>query len=308
MITERQDQVDKENTIIFKKFNKLHLRLSKKSNHRDVMDLEFDLVDSEFLPKWIDCMLLSQQRQDPISEPWAFYNLNDQWSEQYTLDFLNDNIDACNRIHPGMFDKKIFDINDQDTLNYLHSVFELHHGQLDTWQDNPIFDVEQGNDLRQHLSHINQTIHRCEDLGGAPRLRVVYFDTPKTKTFTSEDYKLFTNSVDFGGVYTCYADVGKNLESLATDNDEHHHDFVPNTHYSTDFYVKFTNNNGVEKTNVYQNFYSKNKAYFDNLGYEDNDIRLTTGAIKLAQLVYDSEQDVLQQISKYDNIQSVQII
>ena len=305
---DRQDPVENVNTTTSKKWTKLHIRLSKKSSHTDVMDLEFDLVDSKFLPKWVDCLLLSQQRQDPISEPWAFYNLNDQWTEQYTLDFLNDNIDACNSIQPGMFDRKIFAIKDQDTLNYLHSVFELHHGQLDTWQDNPIFDVERGNDLRQYLSHINQTIHRCEGQAGVPKLRVVYFDTPKTKRFTAEDYQLFTNTLDFGGVYTCYADVGKNLESLATDDDDHHHDFVPNTHYSADFYVKFTNNNGVEKTNLYQNFYKQNKNYFDNLGYEDDDIRLTTGAIKLAQLVYDDEQDVLQQISKYNNIQSVQII
>lgn len=305
---DKQDQVDSVNTITSKKFNKLFVRLSKKSDHTDIMDLEFNLIPSAFLPKWIDCLLLSQQMQDPISEPWAFYNLNDQWTEQYTLDFLNDNIDACNSIHPGMFDRKILDVNDQDTLNYLHSIFELYHGQLDAWQQNTIFDVEKGNQLRQHLSHINQTIHRCEGQGGTPKLRVVYFDTPKTKRFTAEDYELFTNTIDFGGVYTCYADVGKNLESLAIDDDEHHHDFVPNTHYSTDFYVKFCNDNGIEKTKVYKKYYNDNQSYFDNLGYANNDIRLTTGAIKLAQLVYNSKQDVLQQISNYNYIQSVQII
>ena len=289
-------------------WTKLYIRLSKKSSHTDVMDLEFDLVQSTFLPKWIDCLLLSQQRQDPISEPWAFYNLNDQWSEQYTLDFLNNNIDICNSIQPGMFDRKIYDISDQDTLNYLHSIFELHHGQLDTWQQNPIFDIEQGSKLRQHLSHINQTIHRCEGLGGTPKLRVVYFDTPKTKTFSAEDYALFTNSVDFGGVYTCYPDVGKNLESLATDDDDHHHDFVPNTHYSSDFYVKFVTNNGIEKTNLYKKYYDDNKSFFDNLGYADNDVRLTTGSIKLAQLLYKDKNEILQQVSNYNNIQSVQII
>lgn len=308
MITDRQDQVDSVNTITSKKFNKLFVRLSKESNHTDTMDLEFNLIPSAFLPKWIDCLLLSQQRQDPISEPWAFYNLNDQWSEQYTLDFLNENIDACNSIQPGMFDRNITDIKDQDTLNYLHSVFEMNHGKLDEWKNNSLFDNEQGKILRQNLSYINQTIHRCETQGINPRMRLVWFDTPKTKRFTEQDYAYFTNSVDFGGVYTCYADVGKNLESLATDNDDHHHDFVPNIHYSTDCYVKFYNDDGIEKQKHCVEFYKNNKEYFDNLGYAENDVRLTTGSIKLAQLVYDNKQQTLEQISNYDNIQSVQII
>ena len=298
--------MEKGNIIISKKFNKLYIRLSKQSNYADVMDLEFNLVQSIFLPKWIDRLLHAQQRQDPISEPWAFYNLNSTWDTQFTLDFLNNNIDACNRLHPGMFNRKIYDIKDQDTLNYLHSIFELHHGQLDTWKTNPIFDIEYGNELRQHLSHINQTIHRAENKN--PKIRVVYFDLPKTQKFTQQDYDLFTNSLDFGGLYTLYADVGKNLESLARDNDHHHHDFVPNTHYSVDFKINFYDNNGTTKTTNYMQYYNSNKEYFTNLGYVENDYRLTTGAIKLAQLVYNDKQQLMEQISVYDNIQSVCII
>jgi len=281
------------------------VRLSKKNNHQDTYDLNFDLISSSFLPKWIGRYLHVQQRQDPISEPWALYNLNDQWTEQYTLDFLNQNINTCNNIHPNMFTKNIININDQDTLNYLHSVFELHHGQLDTWQTNPIFQNKHGDQLRQCLSHINQTIHRCETHNTNAKIRVVYFDLPKTECFTKDDYRLFTNNIEFGGVYTMYTDVGKNLEALTIDNDDHHHDFVPNLHYSADFQIRFhdqTNNQLAERC---KSFFDANATYFNNKGYYWGDPRLTTGHIKLAQLRYDNKQLVLDNLQNYDNIQSV---
>ena len=301
---DRQGLTAAGNTTILKRYKKLVVRLSNKSDYSDVLDLEFSLIDSPFLHKWINRILHAQHRQDPISEPWAMYNLNDNWNSKFTLDFLNEQISFCNSVNANMFDRNITDISDQDTLNYLHSIFELHHGKLDTWQDNPIFAGPQGNALRQSLSHINQTVHRCEGSGGNAKIRVVYFDLPKTETFTEEDYSLFTNDVVFGGVYTLYADVGKNLESLANDNDDHHHDFVPNLHYSADFVVKFNDINGEKQYNRSKKYYKDNLSYFDSKGYSHNDCRLTTGSIKLAQLVYDDKTQLLNKLSNYDNIQS----
>tara|TARA_R110000772_G_C13191524_1_gene429111 strand:- start:39 stop:908 length:870 start_codon:yes stop_codon:yes gene_type:complete len=283
----------------------LIVRLSDKQDYSKTLDLEFNLIQSDFLPKWIDRFLHAQQRQDVVSEPWAMYNLNDQWTSEYTLEFLNRNIAQCNKISPNMFDRTITDINNQDTLNYLHSVFELYHGQLDTWLENPIFLQGNGHELRQCLSHINQTIHRCEGHNKSPKIRVVYFDIPKTMTFTKEDYSLFTDSIDFGGVYTLYADVGKNLESLAVDDDDHHHDFVPNLHYSVDFGIRFHDDDGESKKLLYKNYSDNHVDYLRDKGYTENDPRLTTGAIKLAQLQYKSKQAILNEVSKYNNIQSV---
>lgn len=282
----------------------LIVRLSKQQDYSKIFDLEFDLVQSDFLPKWVDRFLHTQQRQDVVSEPWAMYNLN-EWTNEYTLDFLNKNILQCNKISAGMFNRTITDINDQDTLNYLHSVFELHHGPLDAWLKNPVFSQANGNVLRQCLSHINQTIHRCEGQNKNPKIRVVYFDIPKTETFTKADYEFFTDSIDFGGVYTLYADVGKNLESLAVDNDVHHHDFVPNLHYSIDFSIRFHDDDGKSKKSIYKNYFDNHIQYFSDKGYTENDPRLTTGAIKLAQLRYENKQEVLDEVSKYNNIQSV---
>jgi len=285
-------------------FKKITVRLSDKSDPTDTYDLEFIFDENQFTKKWQNHMLLSQQRQDPISEPWAIYG-NDYWTEEKSLEHINNNIRICNSIHPGMFQRHITDIHNQDDLNYVHSVFELHHGKLDEWLDNPIFNVEKGNQLRHSLSLINQAVHRLESSQEPPKIRVVYFDTPKTQTFTEQDYQMFTNTKEFGSLYTLYADVGKNLESLAVDEDDHHHDFVPNLHWSSDFVIRFHDDDGVEQTKKCNDFLKQNWEYFESKGYVKNDPRLTTGAIKLASLIYDDKDTILTIIKKYDTIQSV---
>jgi hypothetical protein len=285
-------------------FTQAIIRLSNKDNYADVYDLEFDLIPSSFLSKWIDRYLEAKHRQDTITEPWAFYNLNDNWSPEYTVNFLNYHIDQCNLLSPNMFDRKLTNINDQDTLNQIHSVFELHHGKLDEWKNNEL--LKNNPKLREHLSHVNQTVHRCESADTSKgRIRIVYFDLPKTKQFTESDYQLFTNSVDFGGLYTVYADVGKPIESLAQDNDDHHHDFVPNLHYSVDCSVKFYNDDGVAKDQLCKKYLDANWDYFANKGYTEDDPRLTTGSIKIGQLRYVNKQQILDRLKNYNYIQDL---
>ena len=288
------------------KYNQIIVRLSDRENYTNTYDLIFDLVDSTFLPKWIDRYLHSQQRQDSISEPWAFYHINNEWTPERIVDDINKNIRFCNQFEP-MFDRLLGSVEDQDTLNYIHSVFELRHGQIDKWKDDPL--VSKHSELRLALSYINQSVHRAESYKvGNPRIRCVWFELPKTEKFTSEDYGLFTNSVEFGGIYTLYADVGKNLESLSKDNDNHHHDFVPNTHYSADFTICFYETTGIKESASYREYLLSNRSYFESLGYTVDDIRLTTGKIKLAQLQYSNKQELLNKISDYNNIQSVMLV
>ena len=287
----------------------LIIRLSQKENYSETYDLHFNLIQSSFLPKWIDRLLNAQQRQDPISEPWAFYDCDNRASNVDVQQMLNTQIDFCNSISPGLFDRKLENINDQDCLNYIHSIFELHHGKLDEWLTNPLFNTPQGNELRHALSQINQLVHKCESAtrNKSPKIRVVWFDLPKTKCYSQNDYTLFTNDIEFGGLYTLYADVGKNLESLASDNDHHVHDFVPNLHYSADFQVRFHDRNGNHIAHRCDRYLQDNWEYFKSKGYSKNDPRLTTGNIKLAQLQFNDRKEILDALSQYDNIQNVLI-
>ena len=43
---------------------------------------------------------------------------------------INNCIDIINTYKPGFIEKRLYDTIDQDTLNYLHHIFEVYHGML----------------------------------------------------------------------------------------------------------------------------------------------------------------------------------
>ena len=59
------------------------LRLSDKNDHNKYYDLKFRLNNNNFVRKWIGCVLEAQQKQCPISEPWAIYNLNNSLNGEF---------------------------------------------------------------------------------------------------------------------------------------------------------------------------------------------------------------------------------
>jgi hypothetical protein len=282
------------------------LRLSDKKNHTKYFDIRFKLLDNHFVPKWIDCILEAQQKQYPISETWAMYNLNDNLNEQFVIGNLNRLIKEVDEVQ-HLFGLEIRDIKDQDTLNKIHAVFEEHHGKLDEWKQNPLFKGKPDS-FRRNLSEINQFVHACESQNDIPKIRVVWFDLPKYKKFTDEDYRLFTNGRNFGSIYHLYSDVGKNIESLAEDNDDHHHDIVPNIHYSADVVIYFKQDSKVDvqrKDKLYKEYITMNQTYIESKGYTVDDSRLTTGRIEIARLETDlSNEELLEKIKKFNHIQS----
>ena len=130
---------------------------------------------------------------------------------------------------------------------------------------------------------------------------------PKTEQFDTNDYALFTNNREFGTIYSLYADVGKNIESLANDNDDHHHDFVPNLHYSADCRIIFETldtDSVASEEQSHQHYKNNNQQYLESKGYAMDDPRLTTGHIPLAKLVTNkTELQILQELSEYDLVQ-----
>jgi len=281
------------------------LRLSKENDHTDYFDLKYELIHNQFTEKWINCVLEAQQKQYNISEPWALYNINNRFNDEFLLQKLNDLIDKVDN-EEVLFGFKLESIQDQDTLNKIHSIFELHHGKLDEWKENKLF-KDKPSSFRKNLSEINQFVHACESRNGSPKIRIVWFDLPKVNKFTESDYDLFTDKRSFGSLYHLYADVGKNVESLADDNDQHHHDFVPNLHYSADCVAFFCTDDQVtvnNKKEKYKNYIIQNENYFKSKGYTINDPRLTTGMIELGRLGEVDEQKLMDELKNYNHIQS----
>ena len=284
---------------------KLIIQINNTNRSDVIYELPCNFEETHFKSKWLARFYAAKERGDAISEPRAFYNLNNAWSAEFTLEFLNKHIDVCNRMVPGLFDTHLTDISDSDTLNYLHSVFERTHGKLDEWKTNPIFNtVPHPIAFRESLSHINQTIHRCEGthIVTNKKIRVVYFDLPKTELYADKDYNLFTTTLEFGGVYVHYTDVGKPIEELAETNDAYHHDIVPYLHYSADFSIKFNDDDGVVRQLKETEYKEDNLEILMSKGYAPDDVRLTAGSIKIAQLEYDNKEDVLAIVARCNNI------
>ena len=286
------------------------LRLSDSKDATKFLDLKFKLLDHPFVKKWIACVLEAQQKQYPISEPWAIYNINNKMNADFIKDNLNRLIEEVNSVEK-LFDIQLTDIKDQSALNKIHAVFESNHGKLDEWKNNPLFE-NKPDSFRKNLSEINQFVHACESLESTPKIRVVWFDLPKKKMFSDADYDLFTNKRKFGSLYHLYCDVGKPIESLATDNDDDHHDIVPNLHYSADcvFYFHSDSQEQVKfLEEKYQQYIEDNKEYIHTKGYDTNTKKLTTGRIELARLETTmNEKEVLTQVKNFDNIQSLFLI
>ncbi len=288
--------------------NKVNLTLSNKNSEHFV--LQFKLLQNSFVEKWIECVLEAKSKGYQISEPWAMYNLNESMNDEFILNNLNRLIAEVDAIEP-LFNIRLKDIKDQDGLNHIHSIFEKHHGKLDEWKHNPLFSGKPDS-FRKNISEVNQFVHACESKNtSSPKIRITYFDLPKYKRFTDDDYKLFTNKKNFGSLYHLYCDVGKNIESLARDNDIHHHDVVPNLHYSADCVVFFTENSNedaVKLTENHKDYIINNKKYLKEHGYDHDSKLLTTGKIELATLVNTtSEKNLLQKLKNYDTIQQLEL-
>ena len=283
------------------------LRLSKKDDHGNYFDLKFKLLTNKFVPKWVDRVLEAQQNQYPISEPWAMYNLNSDFNDEFIKENINRLINEVDREHK-LFGIQIEDIKNQDLLNKIHAIFEETHGALDEWKTNPIF-KNKSEMFRKNLSEINQLVHACESVGGTPKIRIVWFDLPKTKLFNDSDYKLFTNKRKFGSLYHLYSDVGKNIESLTEDSDDHHHGVVPNLHYSSDCVCYFHEDSEDEVMHMereQKKYIERNVNYLKEKGYAVDDKRLTTGRIEIARLDSDlTKEELLNRIKNFNHIQSL---
>jgi len=248
--------------------------------------IRYRLRNHPVVAKWTE-RLESAQKQYSIDDPKRFYGFG-SYEDQVTtsLNKINSCIDVINQFNP-IIDRKMIDINDQDTLNYLHHIFEVYHGVLD--QQNHNFWTQAPGEVQKALSDLNVFVHLCESVGrGAnPRHVVTYYGLPKTETLDFEDYKYFTTDIEFGTVYLNYVEIGKTLEDLTTDNDQYIGDdaFRPFRHYSADFNVKFYNyrQTDVDYAKI-KEYYEKNYNFFETKGFPWGHPYLTPGSIPLADI------------------------
>jgi hypothetical protein len=260
---------------------------------------------------WID-QVLEAQKNYAIDDPSRFYGFGSLREQQQTAVLkINHCIDIINS-HDYVITRKLESVDDQDTLNYLHHIFEIYHGLLDQ-QTHPFY-TSASKTVQQALANLNICVHRCESAarGNRPRHVVTYFGLPKTKTLSDMHYNLFTDISEFGSVYLNYVEIGKTIEDLAVDNDRYIADqaFKPFRFFSADFVVNFFNSdlNAVfKKRDLVRDYYLSHSKFFLDRGYYMGHPHLNLGKIPLADLDCD-KQNVLQLIQTRQFVKSVTFI
>ena len=250
-------------------------------NLENSLEVEFKLLTNDIVQCWAD-RVVAAQKQYSIDDPGRFYGFG-SLSEQieFSIESINHCVDFIENQLGIPVGRRLEYIHDQDTLNYFHHIFEVHHGLLDKQHHNP--------EYNKVLSNLNVLVHRCESVqrGAAPRHVVTYFGLPKTQQLEIEDYDLFTDRYRFGTVYLNYAEIGKTLEDLAHDNDRYisQEAFKPFRHFSADFNVKFYDTSVHEQQlnrQKIKEFYQKNLGFFYSRGLAENHPYLYPGSVPLA--------------------------
>ena len=294
-------------------FKNLYIKYCCPSNNLDSFTLQYKLRDNPVVPKWCE-RVESAQVNYSIDDPKRFYGFGSvEEQSQDAVSRINACIKNINNFET-IIDRNLKDINDQDTLNYLHHIFEVYHGLLDQqthelWVRAPIT-------VKRALSDLNILVHRCESVqrNANPRHVVTYYGLPKDKVLDRDDYLYFTDKVEFGTAYLNYVEIGKTLEDLSLDNDQYIGDdaFQPFHHYSADFNVKFWSNTDRQiesKCATIKAYYDANKKFFKEQKLPWGHRYLSSGSIPIADLVYSgNKRELIEELKTHQHVDSVVLL
>ena len=232
----------------------------------DSIALDYQLRSTSVVNRWVQKVLFAQQQYN-INDPTRFYGFGSYDAQaQDALDRINQVIAIIN-LHEQIINRKPTDINDQDTLNYLHNIFEIHHGLLDQQTDDRWLGLPDG--VKKALADLNLCVHRCESVarGAQPRHVVTWYGLPKTNVLELADYDQVVYEWQPGTVFLNYVEIGKTLEDLAFDDDQYIAPgaFQPFRHYSADFVIRFfeqTAAQAAEKRAIIDAYYRDHKNFF----------------------------------------------
>ena len=292
--------------------SKLFIDLCNPFDHGDEFTLAFELNDNTITKRWSDLVLLAQALRYPIDDPHRFYGFDlPEVERDKALALINNCIDQINS-HQQIIDRKLEHVDDQDTLNYLHHVFEEYHGLLDQqdtdfWMGCPPY-------VKQALANLNVYVHRCESaIDSQPRMVVTYYGLPKACRLEESDYQLFTPYAEFGDLYLNYVEIGKTLSDLWHDQDRYIHDdaFQPFQRFSADFAIKFHDIDRSYRDRwiaAVWRYFDEHKDFFESRGYQRGDPRLAPfSVLPLGKLIYDDKELVLREVQKRQQVKAVRI-
>lgn len=280
---------------------------------KDNLELRFRLLNTPVAQRWAE--LMKKKDAWPLDHPDRFYGFNSMEQEQQrALAQIQLCVDTINSYCP-VIERTLSDIGDQDTLNYLHNIFERYHGLLD--QQTHDFWTQAPDAVKKALAELNLAVHRCESTQGRNRPRIVctWFGMPKTNIIPQEYFYQYGHLCPpFGSVCLNYVEIGKTLEDLAHDNDKYISDeaFKPFNYYSADFVIRFFEESLDEiskKLKSMKQYYLSHQDFFQSRGItEFNDSKLLPFRLPVAQLVETmSREELLHQIQQQQYVKQVHL-
>jgi hypothetical protein len=277
------------------------------------LTLQFRVLATPVAELWQERM--SQRYAWPLDHPRRFYGFS---SAETEADRAVAEINRCVAIinqYQHIADRTLTDVHDQDTLNYLHNIFEHYHGLLD--QQSSEFWISAPAIVRTALADLNLAVHRCETAQAEPRPRLVctWYGQPKQHALpTVMQQQYGVTNPPWGSVCLNYCEIGKTLEDLARDNDSYIGDdaFRPFSYYSSDFVVRFFEQDAQtldkHRTSM-QQYYTTHQEFFRSRGFESfDDTRLQPLRFPVAQLIETMPRArLLQEIAARQQVSNIHI-
>lgn len=285
------------------------IRFGKKSEE----ELSFEIADTNIAQRWASKLWYALSKRYFVDDPRRFYGHTSRSKESKdALKWINECVDTINE-HDAIIERNISSIDDQDTLNYLHSVFEQYHGQL----GKPTAWFESAPDtVQKAIAELNVLVHRCESLvrGAKPRLVCTYYRMPKQDCLSWSDYDLMTDHTAFGDLCLNYCEIGKTLEDFWRDQDEYvtEHTFKPFRYFSADFNVRLYELSAEEleqqRTGIAE-YYQANQQVFESAGIRDRrHPHLKAGTIVVARMFPEHRERALSVFEEHPILHSIELI
>jgi hypothetical protein len=282
--------------------------LSITLGQKDSISLDFEIRNTPVAQLWVDRM--HNRHRWPLDHPDRFYGFNTLEQEQARAKtYIESCIKTINNHRPLI--NRPFQWT-QDCLNYLHNIFEIHHGLLDQqtsdyWQTAPA-------EVRQALAELNLAVHRCETALQPlkPRFVCTWFGMPKTHQLSTDlQGEYGETQIKFGTVYLNYCEIGKTVEDLEHDNDKYIADdaFCPFGHYSADFNVHFYNDDLSKKYGQIQHYIDQHRDFFLAHGIESvYNVKAQPLRFPVADLIYSGSQiELIEKIATRQWVSKVEI-
>jgi len=298
-------------------YKKMHVTYSDLSSPQySDLTLTYNINETSIAQRWATLLDESIQKYT-IDDPRRLYGFDTLDIErEKAVDAINYCVDVINEYSPGFVERRMTPELIQDDLNYLHHIFEVYHGMLNKPHE---FFLEAPKEVRQALGQLNLEVHRCEAMAEGtvrkmlPTHLVTYYDQPRgpgIRTLEDSDYEHFTDYFEYGTVYLLYVEIGKTLQDMAIDDDDHigEEAYKPFRHYASDFVIRYWETS-VESINkfrkIYKAHYDANETFYEyNYSHPYN----RPGNIPLAKLqTHLSPLQVVTEIQKRQFVSSVKL-